>query len=474
MKKLLLMLVLAFIGVLAVGCNATHPVGGNVPTPTSVETPTQAATPTDTATPTPVDKSFCNVADYKGKGGVAIQRAIDDCEEGGTVFIPAGTYNIAVPIMLKPNITVKGEDEATVLVADREMLDMFGDNKAIMQTLYPDDKSKQSEQNIVLDGITFDGDLIDERKGNLLDLSYAENVTVKNCIFRNNRRIALALGASKNITVSYCTFENNGLPAPQPVSTPAIWTDKVGDLHSEQIFVYDCLFQNNNWSGCYFFPQVGEIARCRFIDNHESAIFTTGNGRSLKIIDNYITSQRCSNISANGIEVGTCDVTIEGNFIRDCDQNGISFTNCNTAVVRNNMVINNGNAGDCAGIFVFALVDPVIGRYGTPVSNILIEENIIGNSPSTSATQAACLGFWKQEGEDPIKDFTVRNNVFGECKYGVLWRIGGDAARTFADEADMEGIYDDNSLDNVITAEMEQEFLDKLDERIQAARTQKQ
>ena len=57
----------------------------------------------------------CNVNDYKGSGSVAIQNAINACPEGGTVYIPAGTYRMVTTVTLKSNITLKGDGDKTIL-----------------------------------------------------------------------------------------------------------------------------------------------------------------------------------------------------------------------------------------------------------------------------------------------------------------------------------------------------------------------
>ena len=66
--------------------------------------------------------AVCNVRDYGAKGDgttkdtAAIQKAIDTCEQkgGGTVVLPAGTY-LSAPIVLKSNITLHLDKDATLL-----------------------------------------------------------------------------------------------------------------------------------------------------------------------------------------------------------------------------------------------------------------------------------------------------------------------------------------------------------------------
>ncbi len=388
---------------------------------------------------------------------LTIQNIIDSCEKGATALIPSGVYRIEKTITVKSDVTVKGEKE-TVLIVDSKLAE---DNSLapLMKT--------DNGCNITIENIIFDGARLDGFKGNLLAIVLGENITVKKCEFKNNVSIALSISAKRNVLISQCKFENNGYMMPSKISSPALWTDRIGEMHPQNINVEDCLFQNNNWSGCYFMPNGGKIARCKFINNGESSIFTSSHGRNIIYEDNYIVGAKMSNISASGIEIGASDVIVRGNFIKNCGDAGISLTNLRNALVKDNMILNNSRETGKTGIFFYSLGDFFEGEY-TP-DNIIIENNIIANIPTEKASQKACIGFWRRKDGFPMTNITVRNNCFDEsAREKVLFTLEKEEG-TFADEDFYDVSVEQNKKGCKITEETEKEFIDALNARISKA-----
>ncbi len=438
-----------------------------ISTPTETQAPTMTETPMPTETPKGEDGVY-NVNDFKGKGSGAIQNAIDACPEGGTVYIPAGTYQMFTSVTLKSGITIKGDGAETVLLAD-EMITISDKSGTLMKNgNVPSETDVFGDCNITIEGITFDGARLDSRTGSLLSFTKAQNITIKDCTFKNNVYISLGLGGCKDVTVIGCTFENNGLPKPSKTSTPALWTDKSGDTFAQNIIVEDCTFRNNNWSGCYFMPHGGRIARCTFIDNGESTIFTNDNARDIEYIDNYITGARKSNISCSGIEIGGVNIRVEGNLIENCGAEGISLTNTENVVVRNNMILNNGQETDSGhGICLYSLKgtagDFEIDHNSVSPKNILIENNFFGNTDKYTVSQFDALGAWRNTDGDLIADIRFVGNTMAENNHYEIHCIGNGRYGTLAEDCKFE-----NNTETEITPQMRQEFFDELNKRMEA------
>jgi len=66
-----------------------------------------------------------------------IQEAVDALPPGGgTVFIPAGTYPLRGPVVCKPNVTLRGEGEATALTRGAPVVHMLADDTEANKTAF--------------------------------------------------------------------------------------------------------------------------------------------------------------------------------------------------------------------------------------------------------------------------------------------------------------------------------------------------
>lgn len=405
----------------------------------------------------------CNVNDYKGSGSVAIQNAINACPEGGTVYIPAGTYRMVTTVTLKSNITLKGDGDKTIL----EVNSLLSTGANMMKSSDPPvGLNNYGDENITLRDITFTGKRASGRTGSLLGLTKAQNVTIVNCTFKENPGITLGLGGCKNVLVKDCIFEDNGLTKPSKISSPALWVDRTMGTPAINITVEDSIFRNNNWSGCYFMPQGGKIARCTFINNGESSIYTNQYGSDIQYIDNYIDGARSSNISASGLETCASNVLIEGNLIKNSGNEGISLTNQKNVIVRNNMILNNGQEkekfSNAAGIMIYSL--GLVENYYVP-QDITITGNIIANRPGMEATQGAGVALWRHSAGEPVERLTISNNIFGEFPYGTV-RFIGDKSMIIGSGYSFKG----NKESQTVTMKTEEDFVKALNERIRKAR----
>ena len=110
---------------------------------------------------------------------------------------------------------------------------------------------------------------------------------------------------------------------------------------------------------------------------------------------------------------------MEGNLIENCGDAGIALTNSEDAVVRDNMILNNGQErgpSGPTGVCLFSLGITVPDRE-RETRNILIEDNIIGNIETMSATQANAISGWKSADGALFRNITVKDNIYGCLLY---------------------------------------------------------
>ena len=401
-----------------------------------------------------------SVSLYEGEpfSSEIIQKAIDDCPPGGVVYIPEGTYKIKTAVSVKSDITIRGDGEKTVLLCDRTLAET--DKEAAML-------AGNSVSRVAVEDLVFDGDLIDDRNGPLLSFGFSDDISILNCTFRNNRRIAVTCGGCRNVFVSFCTFRDNGLPKPSTISTPAFWTDTIMDTKSENVTIEDSVFENNNWSGCYFMPDGGAIRRCRFIDNGESTIFVNGHGNDLEFTDNYITGARMSNISCTGIEIGGSRVRVTGNLIENCGASGVCLTDTADAEISGNMLLNNGQEtaeGWGASVFLYSLgTDSTVGF----IRNVVIRDNVFADYKGYPFSTDTGIGIWKRETGTPLENVTVTGNtylIFPKGLYNCY-----NAAKV-SDAVGESCSFDGNTRIARLTADDRQAFIDAQNKRIEEAR----
>ncbi len=418
------------------------------------------AAPSDTSRNIADGENVRNVSHYEGEAfsSEIIRKAIDDCPLGGIVYLPAGTYRIKTAVFVKSDITIRGDGGNTVLLCDRMLAET--DKEAAML-------AGNSVSRVVLEDLIFDGDLIDDRNGPLLSFAFSDEISVAHCTFKNNRRIAFTVGGCRNVSVSFCTFRDNGLPKPSTISTPAFWTDTIMDVKSENVTIEDSVFENNNWSGCYFMPDGGAIRRCRFIDNGESTIFVNAHGNDLTFADNYITGARRSNISCTGIEIGGSNVTVTGNLIENCGASGVSLTDNAGAEITGNMLLNNGQqtAADWgASVFLYSLGSESAAGF---IRSVVIKDNVFADYDGYPKTTDTGVGIWKRETGTPLENVTVTGNTYLSFKKGLYNCY--NAAKV--SDAVGEGCsFDGNTKITRFTAQERQAFIDALERRSDEAR----
>ncbi|WP_299216942.1 right-handed parallel beta-helix repeat-containing protein [uncultured Aquimarina sp.] len=216
-----------------------------------------------------------------------------------------------------------------------------------------------ASRNITLDGINF----INGSKGglNVYSLGFSFNpdyipttkVTIKNCLFKNNRRMALAVTDGRDVTIEGNTFIDSGQPSANSDGGEVGYAinveayrrrDANGNLvENEKAFDIDIknnteinsrvgfvsvhigqqvTVQNNTVSTRVVYSLASEtkILNNTFVANSGSdeqfAIFAAGEGET--VFDNEIAGNDISGYNV-GIATDTKDVYVHDNEIRDCE-----------------------------------------------------------------------------------------------------------------------------------------------------------
>ena len=176
---------------------------------------------------------FFNVKAYEAKGdgetddGWAIQSAIDTCRDfgGGTVYFPAGTYNITRTLFYYSNMTFKFEEGAVI----RTMVTSETRTPSIIFAPYFETNiaflnngmgtsgfasNRYAVENVIFDGGTIDGYSYDVSTGStILDRGFVmltclcKNIKFLNMTFKNNSGgHCIEVNSSTNVTIKDCSF----------------------------------------------------------------------------------------------------------------------------------------------------------------------------------------------------------------------------------------------------------------------------
>lgn len=146
----------------------------------------------------------------------AIQTALDACHAngGGTVIIPTGTYLLSDALKFYSNQHIKGEPGAVLVQKDGNTGGAWGN---LMRNYYNGSGGYDATENVIIEGLTFDGGAQEETATTLLAFCHSKNICIKNCTFKNGFSNGTTVGtghdievnSSHNVTVSDCLFRNN-------------------------------------------------------------------------------------------------------------------------------------------------------------------------------------------------------------------------------------------------------------------------
>ena len=151
------------------------------------------------------------VADDTG----AIQAALDasHANGGGTVIIPTGTYLLSDAVKFYSNQHIIGEPGAVLLQKDGNTGGAWGN---LMRNYYNGSGGYDATENVIIEGLTFDGGTQEDAPSTLLAFCHAKNITVRGCTFLNGfsggevgNGHDIEVNGSRNVDILNCTFGEN-------------------------------------------------------------------------------------------------------------------------------------------------------------------------------------------------------------------------------------------------------------------------
>jgi hypothetical protein len=224
--------------------------------------------------------------------GPEIQAAVDAVflAGGGTIYFPAGTYNLQTQVIPKNGVNYLGEGKESLLVWNSTSGGYFFN------------QASTDLENVTWDNLGFDG-----------TINYITDPTIyKQTYTRRNTAIRTGGVAAKNVTVRNCFFKN--------ISNGSI--DFNGDF-SDGIFVLNNTFIN----GCYCFKVVAVRTPSG------SPVSDAGRPQNILFDGNYLSG---------GGPTGFYDASKE-DWIASCD--GLDVDSCKDVIISNNTVVGIASIG---------------------------------------------------------------------------------------------------------------------------------
>lgn len=146
----------------------------------------------------------------------AIQAAFDACNKagGGTVYLPKGTYLLGDAVKFYSNMHIIG-DGAVLLQKDGNVGKGGTDYCNLMRNYNTGIGGYGNTENVIIEGITFDGGGQKTSPTSILCFCHSKNITIKNCMFTNGYTDSatsshdIECNSSKTVIIENCRFIGN-------------------------------------------------------------------------------------------------------------------------------------------------------------------------------------------------------------------------------------------------------------------------
>ncbi len=304
-----------------------------------------------------------------------------------------------------------------------------------------------SGKNITVDGIRFkngsSGTIAIYSTGFSFNPNYnpTENVTIKNCLIENSRRMGIALVDGRNVTIENNTFIDIGQPSQKTDGgevgyainiEPDRFRDPYTGLIKERQKVFDVLIKGNTEKNSrigFLTLTIGQditveensigtrlvtsfISGARIKKNkfkalgkaaEKWAIFISGSGET--VFDNEVSENTIEGYST-GIVVGSYDSYIHDNIIKDCGA-GIQFSDAKKSRIYNNTINVKNN--------------------GIQATNTTCDEvELKGNTINTSGNYSVYFAQMNNKPEDQDKKIVFdEKNIFENNKVLIFSKASG-------------------------------------------------
>ena len=412
-----------------------------------------------------------------GDAYTAIQSCLDKAKDsnGGTVKVPAGTYEISDVLRIYSNTTLQLDKNATIKRA-------AGNEKIMIVNGAYDDRLKggySKNTGITITGGTWDGSngssAASENGSNNLYFGHASNITIKDTTIKNcYGEHLLELTAVKDSTVDNVTFDNFiGKYNEENAYKEALQLDYTDEITSEAFPPFDkTACQNITITSCSFknYPagvgshSIGinkhtnvEISSCSF-ENITNVCVDAQNYFNIKVNNNKQmgknpvsfmkidkTSGSCSgnivsgaekyglwigedsdvlcsndsisNVKDIGIDVsGSSKVTLSAEKISDCNNYGANINN-SIVVIKDSQIKNSSKSAINAANSYVGISNNVLtngGENGIYISN----PSDLSYADNNEITTASYSGISIEGGKKGIS--LEKNTLYDTGKYGIL------------------------------------------------------
>ena len=263
----------------------------------------------------------------------AIQAAIDTAHDypsgpvdGGTVFLPAGTYTLESPVQLYPNVRLEGVGSRTILkpaggtgLMDRNLIELKPGNDSTVHDI--------TVCNLVLYGPGTGDEITDDVSSNYYEGCgiYAENVEVCNvsiehCTLENLSGCGILFNNTEdhlisNVDIRNCVLLNNRCPSNSALRP-----------NYKDIYFYGTRLENITIEGnsCLFVMNEGLISDGEPVGNDSGIAYVYSAGATGRVSSMLISHNVCSGHYRHGIIAFYGQCVFSGCSIdhNTCDNNG--------------------------------------------------------------------------------------------------------------------------------------------------------
>lgn len=313
-------------------------------------------------------------AAYYGSGttDTEINAACAACHAagGGVVYVPAGTWTIALPVILYDNMTLLGDGEATVIKAADNMaastitgLGAYNPGLIMNEHWEHDALGEPSNYNINIYSLKVDGNSANNqtREGlGGISLKGCSAARVENCTALDVYGFAGFYfgGADENQGQGshYHIIGNRAIScyAPTSLTGSGIYITATAEYKAfvNSNYVENCggrcIFAEDNAADLQIIGNyVLATASRGTMHDTASAGISTGNGDNIIIANNKVR-----NISGYGIEVGGDRTVVSGNIVSENGYSGIVVSGTTRCSVVGNVSYNNAQESPASGIFL--------------------------------------------------------------------------------------------------------------------------
>ena len=289
-----------------------------------------------------------------------IQDAVNNSNDGDTVFVYAASSPYYENVVVHKSITLIGENRNTTIIDGKRIDDplwikasfVIVDGFTILngsieelQTgiLVIEKKSWQPDNPPLLTNINISNCIIENNRGGIrLYSTYATNVS--SCLIQNNPTVGIYIVASSHVNINDSEIIHNG----GNFYIGGIFIQRDDTIRiSDNVTISNCSISDNFWSGIYVMENSSniEIYHNAIFENTNYGIFISES--KAKIYDNQIYNNGIGELFDGGILLQACinNVAVYDNNIETNNQYGLYLIRSTAnSITKNNFIHNKYNS----------------------------------------------------------------------------------------------------------------------------------